>query len=63
MKNNLRRIRKEKGYSQLELSYETRIASTDISSMERGKKYPYPGWREKLANALEVKEKELFPEH
>jgi len=62
MKNNLRSLRKEKGLSQLELSYETRISPPDISKMERDKVFPYPKWRKKLAKALEVKEEEIFPE-
>jgi len=61
LENNLRKIRKEQGFSQLELSYDTRIASTDISDIELGKKYPYKGWREKLAEALEVEEEKIFP--
>ena len=61
MRNNLKEIREKENYSQLKLSYETRIASTDISSIERGKKFPYPGWRKKLAAALDVKEEEIFP--
>ncbi|SDD22597.1 helix-turn-helix domain-containing protein [Halanaerobium congolense] len=61
MENNLKRLRKQKGFSQLELSYETRISPPDISKMERNKVFPHPKWREKLAEALEVEEEKIFP--
>jgi len=62
MENNLRDIRKKKGMSQLALSYDTRISPSDISNIERGKQYPYKGWRKKISSALEVDEEEIFPE-
>jgi putative transcriptional regulator len=61
MENNLRKLRKQRGLSQLELSYETRISPPDISKMERNKVFPHPKWREKLAEALEVEEEKIFP--
>ncbi len=30
--------------------------------METGKKFPFPGWRKRLSEALEIKEEILFPE-
>jgi len=40
----------------------TGIASPDISAMERGTRYPHPGWRRRLAAAFKVAESELFDE-
>ncbi len=59
--NNLRKIRKQKGLSQLELGRKTKIASQIICNLENGKQYPYPGWRKRLAKALGVREREIFP--
>lgn len=61
-KNFLRKQRTKKGLSQLELTRRTGIAPNIISDLERGRAYPYPGWRKKLAAALEVPEADLFPE-
>lgn len=59
--NNLRLIRTKKGLSQLALAATTRISPSVISNIENGKVYPYPGWRERLAQALDVSETDLFP--
>lgn len=60
--NNLRKIRVDKGLSQLQLSYLTEISPQAISNIENNKVYIYPGWKKRLAEVLEVSEKELFPE-
>ena len=60
--NNLRRIRNEKGLSQLKLAFMTGIGPTEISRLENGWRRPYPGWRRRLAKALDTSERELFPE-
>lgn len=60
--NNLRKIRKDKRLSQLQLSVKTEISPGIISSIENNKIYAYPGWRERLANALEVEE-EIWPDN
>ncbi len=60
--NNLRSARKEKGYSQARITQLTGIAPSIISAIENGKLYAYPAWRKKFAAALEVDEKELFPD-
>lgn len=59
--NNLARIRKERGVSQLRLSLLTGIAPGDISRIENNWIRPYPGWRRRLAKALGTTETELFP--
>lgn len=63
LKTNLRKYRKEKGMSQLDLAIQTKIATSDISLLENGKKYAFPGWRKRLSKALEVSEDELFPKN
>jgi transcriptional regulator with XRE-family HTH domain len=60
--NLLKEIRIKKGLSQLTLAKLTNIAPTDISRIENGWLRPYPGWRKRLAKALRVTERELFPE-
>ena len=60
--NNLRKERVKKGISQLELSRLTRIAPSNICTIENGKQYPYSGWRKRIAKALGVAEKDVFPE-
>jgi len=59
--NNLAKIRKQKGVSQLRLSLLTGIAPGDISRIENNWIRPYPGWRKRLAKALGTTETKLFP--
>ena len=60
--NRLKEVRTGKGFSQLTLAKLTNIAPTDISRIENNWLRPYAGWRKRLARALGVTEKELFPE-
>ncbi|WP_050748586.1 helix-turn-helix domain-containing protein [Halothermothrix orenii] len=60
--NRVKEIRNKKDLTLLDLAKKTDIATSDISQIENGKKFPYPGWRKRLSEALEVPEKELFPE-
>ena len=53
------RLRRE--WSQTKVSGLTGIAAPDISAIERGIKYPFPGWRRRLAAAFRLPERELFP--
>lgn len=55
----IKEMREQKGLSQLELSYDTKIAPSNISAIEAGKLYLYPGWRKRIALALDVSEDEL----
>ena len=61
MRNNLKRIRQERGLSQLKLSALTSIAPNEISRIENGWLVPYPGWRKRFARALGAAEQEIFP--
>ena len=60
--NALKEIRTKAGLSQLDLAKKTNIAPAEISRIENGWLYPYPGWRKRLAKALKVSEGELFPD-
>ncbi|MCX6009222.1 MAG: helix-turn-helix transcriptional regulator [Chloroflexi bacterium] len=60
--NLLKEIRTKKGFSQLTLAKLTNIAPTDISRIENDWLRPYAGWRKRLAKALGVTEKEIFPD-
>ncbi len=60
MTNRLRRIRQEKGISQLRLSYLTGIQPSAISRVENGHMKAFPGWRKRFALALKVRESDIF---
>ena len=54
--------RKKRGWTQFELARLTNIHPSDLSQLERGLKYPYPGWKKSLVKALNVPADELFKE-
>ncbi|MBP1925853.1 transcriptional regulator with XRE-family HTH domain [Sedimentibacter acidaminivorans] len=58
--NKLREIRASKGLSQFDLSMMTRIPPSEISRLENGKIYAYPGWRRKISDALNIPEENIF---
>lgn len=58
----LRQARERLGLSQTQVSCKTGIHPSTISRLEAGKLYPYPGWRARLARALQVPQGELFPD-
>ncbi len=57
----LRKIRLDLGYSQEELSFKTGLHRTYISSVERGKRNISLTNIKKLADALDLKMKDLVP--
>lgn len=57
--NRVKEARLKKGITQLQLSYLTEIAPSNICSIEAGRLYLYPGWRKRIAEALNIPEKEL----
>jgi len=61
MTNNLKKVRQERGISQLKLAFLTGIGPSEISRIENGWIKPYPGWRKRIAQALDVGEDQLFP--
>jgi transcriptional regulator with XRE-family HTH domain len=60
--NRLREIRKAEGMTQLKLSALTGITQYELSRIENGWVFPWPGWRKRIAKALNVAENEVFPE-
>ncbi len=59
---NLKLARTKAKMSQLELSIKTQMSQTDLSLFERGLKFPLEKQAEKIAEALHVDIKEIFPE-
>ena len=62
MKNQVRKYRKRQGLSGEKLSRLAEMSASDLSKLERGQVFPHPGWRARIADALAVEEKTLFPE-
>lgn len=62
MFNEVRKVRKSKKISMLELSRRARISPADLSLIENLKRNVYPGWKRRISEALEVEEQNLFPE-
>jgi transcriptional regulator with XRE-family HTH domain len=61
MNKLLKEERLKRGWSQVALSIKTGgISPSDLSAIENGKKIPYPGWRRRIARALNMDEKTLF---
>jgi len=56
----LKEERKRQRLSQTRLSALTGIAQSDLSAIETGRRVPGPGWRRRIAEALNVSESELF---
>lgn len=61
-KNNLKKIMSEKDVSGLELFRRTNISPGIISVIANNRMLAYPGWRKRIADALDVSEREVFPE-
>ena len=59
--NNLKRVRRKKGISQLRLSFLTGIGPSEISRIENNRQICYPGWRKRLSEALGEPESTVFP--
>ncbi|MFC2018739.1 helix-turn-helix transcriptional regulator [Chloroflexota bacterium] len=60
--NRVREYRERAGLSQVELARRARIASPNLSSIERGRLLPWPKVKRALAKALKCAEAELFPD-
>jgi transcriptional regulator with XRE-family HTH domain len=58
----LRRTRKERLLTQVELSRMTGVAQDSISALETGKREAHPGTIKKLAEALGVEPRKLIKE-
>ncbi len=55
-------IREAKNLSKAELGRRTGIAHNILCHLESGRVFPYPGWKKKLSEALEVDPEILFQE-
>jgi transcriptional regulator with XRE-family HTH domain len=60
--NRIKEYREKLGISQVELARRARIASTNLSNLERGRLAPWLRIRRKLARVLKTTPDELFPE-
>jgi transcriptional regulator with XRE-family HTH domain len=61
-KNLIRKRRQSLGLSQTKLACKAGVAESTLSDLELGKRQAWPKIRKALAEALNVTEKELFPE-
>jgi transcriptional regulator with XRE-family HTH domain len=59
--NRIREFREAAGMSQVELARQARMASTNLSSIERGVLAPWPKVKRALVRVLKIPEAELFP--
>jgi transcriptional regulator with XRE-family HTH domain len=60
--NRISEFRQKLGISQVELARRTRMASTNLSAIERGKLEAWPKVKKALCRVLKVTPEELFPE-
>ena len=59
---SLKLARTKAKMSQLELSIKTQMSQTDLSLIERGLKFPTEKQTERIADVLQVKIGEIFPD-
>lgn len=57
----IRRIRKEKGYTQEDIAYKSRMHVSTFGRIERGEINPPLQTLNKIAQALKIKTKEILP--
>ena len=57
----IRRLREEKGWGQKELAFHAHLSQSVISEIETGKRSPSARTLQKLAGALGVEVRDLFP--
>ncbi len=60
-KNRVKEVREARNISGLELSRMTKIAPSTIHNIENAKTIVYPGWKKRIAKALNTPLKKLFP--
>jgi transcriptional regulator with XRE-family HTH domain len=58
--NKVKEIRESRGLSQFDLAKKANITPSDISRIENNKIFPYPQWRKRISEALEVPEDKIF---
>ena len=60
--NNFRRLRKQIGFSIMELSAKTGVSTATIVGIERYNLYPGISVRERLSRALKISESAIWPD-
>ena len=60
--NRVKEFREKAGLTQCELARRVKMASTNLSDIERGQRVAWAKAREAIAKALKTDEAELFPE-
>ena len=60
-KNRVKELREKAGLSQVDLARRVRMASTNLSAIERGRLLPWSKVKRRLCKELHVSEAELFP--
>jgi len=60
--NRIKEYREKLGITQVELARRARVASSNVSSLERGQIAPWPKIKRALARVLKTTPEELFPE-
>lgn len=61
-RNRLKERCEQEGITLRELAVKAGIAESTIYSLSSGKVFPYPAWRQKIAEVFECEESELFYE-
>ncbi len=59
--NRIREVREKVGLSQTKLACQIGMAESTLSTLETGKRYPWPKVKRDIAKALKTSEGELFP--
>lgn len=54
--------REKRRWTKTELAFKSKIHPSVIGQLESGKMFPYPGYKKKLSEALEIPEDDLFKE-
>jgi transcriptional regulator with XRE-family HTH domain len=60
--NRIKEYREKLGISQVELARRARMASPNLSNLEKGRLAPWPRIKRTLARVLKTTPEELFPE-
>ena len=60
--NTVRAVRLGRGITQTKLARLVEVPESQLCAVERGRLHPWPKLRRRLAEELEVPERELFPE-
>ena len=61
MENRMKEIMGDKRISQAELVRRSKISPSSINILFHKKMIPFPGWKKRIAQALDCKIDEVFP--